>query len=140
MAEKRQFTHSICVKIGAKTVAKIECFPAEQWQGKIGSFRLRCNRRWMDAPDGQPLYLEPARIGDMVASTAFGSAQPCPRPLLRRGDWVRVPTNVLAGQPLYQKSRALTEPIQGVDGQWYVAVSVFGQGIFMAPVQSLVII
>jgi hypothetical protein len=137
MAEKRTFSCSICVKINAKTVAKFECFPAEQWpKGTPGLFRIRRNRAWLG---DERRFLPPERIGQAVAEACFGpAAAPQPRPELPRRSWVRAPN---AGPDAdYDRTRTLTEPIQAMDGRWYVAVTLYGTGMVMVPVDSLIIL
>ncbi len=146
MAEKRKFSSSICVKVNAKTTAKIELFPAEQWAKTAqeitafaGRFRLRINRRWHDLPEGAMALLDSQQIGILVASLAAGGhlTEPPAAPDLPRGTSVRIPTRKLAGVQQYEISRTHTEPMRGHDGRFYVNVVLFKEGSIMVPVDTL---
>lgn len=148
MAEKRKHTQSICVKIDAKTLFKIELFPAGQWAESAqqsadlaGRFRLRINRRWHNMPDGGPAYLDLMQVGVIVAALAAGmDVAPEPAPNVPKGTRVSVPNGrMLAGEPLYDSAKTHTDPIRGYDGRWYVNVVLFDKGSIMAPVDTLII-
>lgn len=139
MAEHRKFTSVICVKTGAKTVVKIELFPAEQWQESAqGRFRCRVNRRWFDGPDGEMVFLDMAQVWELAAKLDAGeSVDLAPAPDLPRGTAVRVPTRQLSGEQLYEVSRTHTVPMRGHDGRWYVNVVLFDKGSVMVAVDTL---
>lgn len=149
MAEKRKAESTLCVKIDAKTVAKIELFPASQWQESTqagaafaGRYRLRINRRWHDTPEGGPLYLDMHQIMALAATCAAGGALPDlePAPDLPRHTRVSVPNGrYLAGKAQYDGTRTGTEPLRGHDGRWYVSVLLYGKGNVMVPVDTLLI-
>lgn len=129
MAEHRKFTHAICVKIGAKTDAKFECFPAEQWEdGPDGHFRVRLNRRWLNSPEGTGLYYSPESVARLVAGEAFGTVEEYPVPDLPRGSWVRLDGT---------QTRTRTAPLRAWDGRWYVAVTLHGKGTVWVPTDEL---
>lgn len=139
MAEHRKFDSVICVKKGAKTVVKIERFPAEQWEKSAqGRFRLRINRRWHDGPDGEMVFLDMAQAWELAAKLDAGeSVDLVPAPDLPRGTPVRVPTRQLDGEQLYEVSRTHTTPMRGHDGRWYVNVTLFDKGSVMVAVDTL---
>ena len=77
MKDNRQFIGSICVRIGTERT-KIELSPASIHGGGDG-FRVRVNRRWLDAPEGGVLFVAPDRLGRLVADVALGG-KPVPEP------------------------------------------------------------
>ena len=143
MAEHRRPTESICVKTSAKTAFKIELFPAEQWQKSAqGRFRLRVNRRWIDSPEGVPMYMDRAQIGTFVSK--LGDKQTLstvpPKPDLPPKTRVNVPNGkALAGVKLYDISWTITEPFLGYDGRWYVCANLYGVGGAMVPVDEIIL-
>ncbi len=143
MAEKRKFERVICVKSDAKTAYKIELFCATQWSKSAqGRYRLRINRRWHNAHDGAPVYLDMAQVGALVAGMAGGKILSAPpgAPNLPRSSSVSVPNgNVIGGQVMYDLVHTLSDPIRAHDGRWYVLVQVWGRGPRFAAVDTLVI-
>lgn len=146
MAEKRIFTRTLCAKTGAKTVAKIEMFPAEQWAESAqeaaalaGRFRLRVNRRWLDLPEGGMAFLDARQIGMQAAALALGEIPALEAaPDLPRGSAVSAPTGrMIYGECETNGTRTVTEPIRGYDGRWYVAVLLWGKGTVFARVDEL---
>lgn len=141
MAEHRDFAVSICVKIDAKTVAKFEAFPATQWAfGRLGEFRVRRNRKWVGDSNGKKHFFTPQAIAQFVTKAAFGIEEACqpPRPNLPRRSWVLVSS--YETKPIHQRVRTATDPIQGQDGRWYVAIGLYGHGTVMVPVDELTIL
>lgn len=146
MAEKRKFSSSICVKIDAKTLFKIELFPAEQWAESAQAaedlsecYRLRVNRRWHDEPDGRHVYLDVVQVAALAAALAAGQdiALP-PEPVLPRGSAVSAyirRTADGAREPV--GTHTVTEPFRGYDGRWYVGVISYGKGTLMVPVEDV---
>lgn len=148
MAEKRTFSSSVCVKSGAKTMFKIEFFPAEQWQestqagGELaGRYRLRINRRWHDLPEGGPAFLDVVQIAVLMASLATGTDPALPAaPDLPRTSVVSVPNGrILAGQTQREVTRTITDPFRAYDGRWHVAVTLYGKGGVIMPVADVII-
>ncbi|MFV0420856.1 hypothetical protein [Oleidesulfovibrio sp.] len=137
MAEQRQFSHSICVKIDAKTEAKLELFPAEQWaDGVAGAYRVRLNRKWVRNGAARQ-YLTPERIGLLVAELLKGALlDEGIVPNLPVGSQMRVRRDP-ADPYSYQRVYTRTEPFRGWDGLWYVLVHVYGRGTDMVPINSL---
>ena len=133
MAEQRTFTHSVCVKTNAKTDVKFELFPAEQWGGRPGTFRVRRNRCWLEGAGGQHLFLEPDRIGVLVADAVAGQEADTREPALPKGSLVRVRRDA-DDACSYQRVYTKTDPWRGWDGRWYVLVHLCMRGDAMVPV------
>ncbi len=84
MKDNRHFIGSICVRIGTERT-KLELSPASIHGGGDG-FRVRVNRRWLNAPEGGPLFVGPDRLGQLVAPSAGCLPRSrSPICLLRRG-------------------------------------------------------
>lgn len=131
MAEHRKFSSVICVKTGAKTAAKIELFPAEQWlESAQGRYRLRINRRWHDFPEGGMAFLDARQVSDLVAGLATGeSPDLATAPDLECGTPVSVPNGrILAGEAMRDVTRTATPLIRAYDGEWYAGVHLVGKG------------
>ena len=143
MAEKRKFDSVICVKIGAKTMFKIELFPATQWsESAQGRYRLRINRRWHDLPDGGHAYLDMAQVALLAATLAEGQDISLPpAPSIPRGTAVSVPNGrTHCGVAWRDVTRTTTPPILAHDGRWYVGVIKYDQGQVFAAVDELVML
>jgi hypothetical protein len=147
MAEKRKHSSSICVKIDAKTLFKIELFPAEQWaetaqapETPAERFRLRINRRWHDVPGGGHVYLDAAQIAALAASLAAGQETAiAPEPDIPHGASVYF-TYEYRGETRAARGRTGTTPIRGHDGQVYIGVHAPKAGFLFLPVENFTVI
>ena len=136
MKDKRHFIGSICVRIGTERT-NLELSPAAIHGGGDG-FRVRVNRRWVDAPEGGPRFVGPDRVGQLVAGVAHGG-MPSPEP----GPDLPVKTRVsirreMDGIVWHDGAWTISPPIRGYDGRWYVAVTTARKGIEFAPVSSVI--
>lgn len=136
MADKRKPACRIILEESRRRVA-VELFPAGLFpggDGLDGQYRARVGRRWLRpggkryvfwtkpqvlawlawVADGRP-DLSPAREPIPVAASA-------PRPDLPRGTSVSVENGRVTPEGLRLRDRTftMTEPFQGVDGQWRV--------------------
>lgn len=139
--EKRKFSSSICVKNNAKTTQKIELFPSEQWQdGPAGCYRVRINRKWHHTPEGK-VYCTPATVMHLVTSLALDTLPQLPEaPIIPCRSRVSAPNGkVLDGVPLYDATYTTTPPFRGYDGDFYVGVYLYGQGVQMVRASELVL-
>lgn len=139
MSEKRTFDTAICVKKDGRTLAKLELFPADQWQdGQQGLFRVRRNRSWLEGSSGPHVYRTPKEIGELVASLFGGSEPPAP-PVFARGELVSVPNGrIRFGQPMRDVTRVVMDsPMRDASGQWYVAVQHPGGGVRLVPANEV---
>ncbi len=121
MSEKRKKNTTILLKIQGKTV-KLELFPASQWGGPDGAFRLRLEGCW-HAPGGERhQYYFPGGIAGVVTALVTGDAPDvAPQPPFRRGDRVAAPTGRfdLEGSPTFEVTWLVGAPILAVDGRWW---------------------
>lgn len=143
MAEKRTFKSVICVKIGAKTMFKIELFPAAQWsESAQGRYRLRINRRWHDLPDGGHAYLDLEQAYLLAATLAKGQdIKLPPAPGLPRGTSVSVASGRSHCDIVWRDvTRTITPPILGHDGRWYVGILSWARGVEFVAVDDLIIL
>jgi hypothetical protein len=130
MAECRKFTHAICVKTDAKTEAKFELFPAEQWGGPAGCYRVRRNRSWLNTDQGTHLFMPLRVLGEVIVGAVAGEEIELTEPCLPKGSLVRVRRD--PDDPCsYQRVHTKTEPWRGWDGNWYVQVRLYGRGDVM---------
>lgn len=136
MRDNRRFIGSICVRIGTNRT-KIELSPASIHGGGDG-FRVRVNRRWLDTPDGEPLFLQPDRLGQFVANVALGGmSTPEPNPDLSAKMRVSI-RREKDGIVWHDGAWTVSPPIRGYDGRWHVAVATAEGTIDFVPVDSLV--
>jgi hypothetical protein len=143
MAERRTAEFSLLLLTGRKTKLKIDVFDAAQWkQGAKGLYRARLNGRWYAAPKQRFSFKTIAGIGEYfaghVARMVEGEDAKPKRPNIPVGTSVRVFNGaVVDGQRQYDVTRTATDPIQCVDGRWYVAVVMLGRGMEMRPVDEM---
>ncbi|HCG05548.1 MAG TPA: hypothetical protein DEV75_11895 [Desulfovibrio sp.] len=145
MAEHRKKCASVCVKNGAIGSGTVEFFPAAQWGGPQGLYRLRMGRKWLDAPHGlhgTGRFLTVAEIAALLAYHIFGvdlrhAAPPPPPDHLPRKRLVAVRTGGTDEYPLHDVTRIASEaPVLGADGRWYVAVHLYGRGTVLVPAEE----
>ncbi len=136
MKDNRQFIGSICVRIGTERT-KIELSPAASHGGEDG-FRVRVNRRWLDAPEGGVLFVAQDRLGRLVADVALGGMpDPEPAPDLPAKTRVSIRRET-DGIVWYDGAWTVSPPIRAYDGRWYVAASTSRGGIKFVPVDSII--
>ena len=151
MKDNRHFIGSICVRIGTERT-KLELSPASIHGGGDG-FRVRVNRRWLNAPEGGPLFVGPDRLGQLgaweyrdehaglgqlVADVALGgmpSSEPEPDLPVKTRVSIRRETD---GIVWHDGAWTVSPPIRGYDGRWYVAVTTAHKGIGFVPVSSVI--
>lgn len=136
MKDNRQFIGSICVRIGTERT-KIELSPASIHGGGDG-FRVRVKRRWLDAPEGGPLFVGPDRLGQLVADVALGgmpSPEPEPDLPVRTRVSIRRETD---GIVRHDGAWTISPPIRGYDGRWQVAVIMPHGRIEFVPVERVI--
>ena len=136
MKDNRHFIGSICVRIGTERT-KLELSPASIHGGGDG-FRVRVNRRWLNAPEGGPLFVGPDRLGQLVADVALGgmpSSEPEPDLPVKTRVSIRRETD---GIVWHDGAWTVSPPIRGYDGRWYVAVTTAHRGIGFVPVSSVI--
>lgn len=138
MAKKdnRKFIGSICVRIDT-TYTKIELSPAASHGGEDG-FRVRVNRRWLDAPEGGVLFVGPDRLGQLIADVALGG-MPVPEPAPDLPAKTRVSIRRETDDVVWHDGAwTVSPPIRAYDGHWYVAASTSRGGIEFVPVDSII--
>lgn len=134
--DKRHFIGSICVRIGTERT-KIELSPASIHGGGDG-FRVRVNRRWLDAPEGGVLFVGPDRLGQLIADVALGG-MPVPEPAPDLPAKTRVSIRrETDGVVWHDGAWTVSPPIRAYDGRWYVAASTSRGGIEFVPVDSII--
>lgn len=112
---------------------RCELSNAELYGGPPNHYRLRLNRRWLDAQDGKHLYFNEIGVAFWVARNVFG-VLPCPVPKIKDKQRVKVKTC----DNKYELTWTDTPPIQACDGRWYVAVLLFGKGKIFVPCDDVV--
>lgn len=136
MRDNRKFIGSICVRIGTERT-KLELSPASIHGGGDG-FRVRVNRRWLDAPEGGALFVGPDRLSQLVADVALGGMPvPEPAPALPAKTRVSIRRET-DGIVWYDGAWTISPPIRAYDGRWYVAASLSRGSIEFVPVDSII--
>jgi hypothetical protein len=136
--DKREFCGSISVRIDT-TRRKLELAPAEIYGGEEGLFRVRIGRRWIDTPEGKPLFFDRVRLADMLAAHAFGEAMttlPESAPDLPRSSRVTVKF-WHQGIPQSEGVYTSTPLWRGFDGRFYVWVMTYRAGFIAVPVEDV---
>ena len=136
--DNREFCGSISVRIDT-TQRKQELSPAENYGGEEGLFRVRMGRRWIDTPEGTPLFFDRARLADLIAGHVFGeavAALPEKAPELPRNSRVSVKfwhDGVSHCEGVFTSS----PPWRGFDGRFYVWVMTYTAGFIAVPVNNI---
>ena len=139
--DNRIFTGSVSIRVD-DTRTKLDLSPAEDHGGEEGLFRVRLKRRWIDTPEGKPLFFDRARLGDFIAAHAFGEAvseAPAKAPDIPRGSRVTV-KYWLRGDPHWEGTRTDTPPFRGYDGRFYIGLYTVDAGFMFAPVEDITIV
>ncbi|WP_245590669.1 hypothetical protein [Nitratidesulfovibrio termitidis] len=120
----------------------MEFFPAVEWGGPQGLYRLRMGRKWLEGTHGTMRFLTVQEVAALLAYHIFGvdlrEATPAPRPdHLPRKSLVSVRTGGTDEHPLHDVTRISSEaPVLGADGRWYVAVHLYGRGTVLVPAEE----
>lgn len=132
MADKRKPEGRIIIESPTSRVA-VELFPASLFPGGEqfdGQYRVRIGRRWLRSTGQRYVYLTYAEVfgwlismsEQVMPSCTPGPCQEEPRPDLPKGSPVCVENGHVtpAGLRLRDRTFTMTDPFQGVDGQWRV--------------------
>jgi len=132
MADKRKPEGRITIESTNNRVT-VELFPAALFPGGEqcdGQYRVRIARRWLQSTGQRYLFLSYAEVFGWLISMGeahapSGAPSPClatPRPDLPKGSPVMVENGHVTpeGVRLRDRTFTMTEPFQGVDGQWRV--------------------
>jgi hypothetical protein len=118
---------------------KLELSPAEKYGGEAGLFRVRIGRRWIDTPEGKPLFFDRARLAELIAAHALGEAVavlPDTAPDLPRNSRVSVKF-WHRGMPWCEGVFTSSPPWRGFDGRFYVWVMTYAAGFIAVPVDDV---
>lgn len=144
MSEQRKKSAQVCVKNGANGNGTVEIFPASEWGGPDGLYRLRYRRRWIDGTHGDMRFYTAHEVGALVASLLFdanfcaeNSANEVPKNMTYK-------TRVSVPNGRDATSRDVTtiateQPLRGADGHWYVGAHIIGRGVVMVPCDDVII-
>ena len=149
--EKRKKSLSILLRDERKTESKIDLYSALEWPDAPGSgpnlCRVMVDGKWIIFNDEKYTFMTLDAAMNSVELSAWSLLGPCERdfrgwpaqakPTISIGTPVRIQTGQIAGQKLYDLTRAATDPIQCIDGRWYVGVIMIGTGTVMVPVDTL---
>jgi hypothetical protein len=137
---------SLLLKNGSKTDVKIELFDSREWSEARGSgpglYRARVNGKWYCLQDNQYTFLTLEGVSKLFGHEISNAIGPnsCSGeiPVVPVGTSVRVPNGRLCGsKPLFDVTRTKTDPLQGIDGRWYVGVFMIGRGTVLVPVDTI---
>lgn len=144
MSEKRKKIAQVCVKNGANGNGTVEIFPAQEWDGPIGHYRLRYRRAFVDGTRGAMRFFTPSDIGAFIASLLFdaafcteSSANEAPQTMIYK-------TRVSVPNGRDATSRDVTtiateQPLRGADGRFYIGAHLIGRGVVMIPCEDVII-
>lgn len=130
--DPRRFPASCVLRVDGKAV-RLQLSPAEIYGGQEGAWRVRVNRRWREGVDGNPLFMDRARLAEFLAGLLDAGPVEAPaRPEICAGMRVRVwlpgAGKLEVGEPA--QGWTCSAPIRGHDGHWYVLVSACGRRWF----------
>lgn len=135
MKDNRKFSHTICVKTGTKR-HRIECSPAELYGGKKGLFRIRHNRKWIDA-NQEKTFFDNEKTAFLICELLGGKRQTEEKPQIAKGTrcsiviWEK-------DNPVQLGAMTGSEPILDYNGEWQIYVIAYGfQGFY--PCKNLIL-
>lgn len=139
--DNRQFVGSVSIRI-EDVRTKLELSPAELHGGEEGLFRVRVKRRWLDSPEGKPLFFDKVRLAELIAGYVFADAVatlPETAPDIPRGSRVSVKF-WHEGNPHSEGIFTSTPPFRGFDGRFYVFVMTYAAGFIAVPVEDVTVV
>jgi len=138
--DKREFCGSISVRIDTKR-CKLELSPAENYGGPEGLFRVRMGRRWIETPEGAPLFFDRVRLADLLAGLAFGEqAATLPEQAPDVPNKARVTVRYEKdGVPQCEGAWSASPPFRGFDGRFHIFVLTYGAGLIAVPTDDVTV-
>lgn len=146
MAERRQKTGSVLLRIGSKERKGriVEIYSAEQFQNApeadAGLYRVMVNGRWVRVGGQQYTFFTPEALGQLLAQelTAPGALAKLerPAPALSKGQTVRVN---MPDYPIHQTKLA-SDPVLWIDGQWRALISSYYTGTLLVCCNDLTLL
>jgi hypothetical protein len=139
--DKREFIGSVSVRF-EDTRHKLELSPAENFGGEEGLFRVRIGRRWIDTPEGKPLFFDRVRLADLIAAQLFGeyvATVADVAPDIPRGTRVSVKF-WHKGWPHQEGITTSSPPWRGFDGRFYIWCMTYEAGFIAAPVEDITVV
>ena len=139
--DNRQFFGSVSIRV-EDTRSKLELSPAELHGGEEGLFRVRIKRRWLDSPEGKPLFFDKVRLAEFIAGHVFADAVatlPETAPDIPRNTRVSVKF-WHKDMPHHEGVYTSSPPYRGFDGRFYVWVMTYAAGFIAVPVEDVTVI
>ncbi len=138
--DKRSFCASFSVKVGTKR-KKFELAEASLFGGEQGLFRVRIDRRWHNAHDGETLFLDRAGLAALIAEVALGPlSEPPPMPKMSSSMRVSIPIGCDEfGLIRREVTWTTSPPILASDGTWQIAVTRYGHGVVFIPCNEIIV-
>lgn len=135
MAEQRKRIGAILLKIGSKGPSEwtVEVFESSQWpeepEAGDGLYRLRVGGKWVGGAQRGPTFYTAAALAllltrELTTPGALSNAAES-RPNLRKGQYVRWwpdDEELRARHGVVIMTKAASDPIQCIDGQWRIMV------------------
>ena len=139
--DNRQFLGSVSIRV-EDTRSKLELSPAELHGGEPGLFRVRIKRRWLDSPEGKPLFFDKVRLAELIAGHVFADAVatlPETAPDIPRN--TRVSVKFWHRDTPHQEGVfTASPPYRGFDGRFYVWVMTYAAGFIAVPVEDVTVV
>ena len=129
MSDNRKITASCLLKVNGNAL-RVQLSPATIYGGQEGHYRVRVNRIWRNGHDGNPLFVDRAGLGSLLADLMCASpTQDTACPNLPTD--ARVSVTIWQGdEPKQLSGWTYSSPIRADDGLWYVVVSAGGRRFF----------
>lgn len=129
MSDNRKITASCLLKVNGSAL-RVQLSPATIYGGQEGHYRVRVNRIWRNGHDGNPLFVDRASLGVLLADLMCAAPmQSTARPNLPSDARVTV-TIWQDDEPRHLSGWTYSTPIRADDGIWYVVVSAGGRRFF----------
>ena len=129
MSDNRKITASCLLKVNGSAL-RVQLSPATIYGGQEGHYRVRVNRIWRNGHDGNPLFVDRASLGVLLADLMCAApTQKTACPNLPTD--ARVSVTIWQGdEPKQFSGWTYSTPIRADDGLWYVVVSAGGRRFF----------
>ena len=136
---------SIMLATSRKTDLKIDLFESKNWHHAAGSgpgkYRIMVDGKWIGLAHDQYTFFTLdgiTKYAKTLIAAALGCDLPAPKPPdIKDGGRVRIKSGEVGGMPIYDKTFACGNPIQGISGRWFIGVIVVGRGMQMVAVDEL---
>lgn len=132
---KQLFNGSISIFLSAiSRRVRIELSDAQLHGGDKGFYRIRLDRRWVNAPNNEKLFFNKNKLSNYISGLFFGTDEVDELPNWKSGD--RVSVKFFHNKSLvHERVFINTPPIRAYNGIVYIGVRTFRTGFIFLPIK-----